>query len=540
MTTPQVVIGPVDRAIRGEPGQFRLWGRVPRVVWAVTALFVSLLVAYSLLTPLGEAPDEAAHADLIFHLATGADYPAYNGRNLGQAVQYGSALYRPHRGKYLKPQDAPPRTQRKDFNDFGGDAPGGTPNSILQHPPLYYRLTSTAIRIERFVLPGTNLPPLDREWSLLRLMSVLMTAPLPIIAWATARRVGAARRVAIAASLVPLAIPQLRHSGSTINNDVLFNLCGAVLAFLLAGVLRGDVRLRTGALVGLALGAALLTKAFGTVFVPWVAVVYLVAYLRTRVLRPVVTALGAAAVIAFVLSGWWWIRNVVRYGKLSPTPTDKTLTTALRPPGFHADAGEWARKFAPWIVERFFGWFGWFTARLDLGVIVLAAVVTLVGVVAALVPGRRRTRPTAVDALVLLLPLAGLVFFVAVRAFSRYRSTSAFVFIQGRYLLGAAIPFAVVVAAGLDRITKRWTPAVVGVLAAVMQVDAVHVMLRDWWAEPGASLGRRIDAMLAWSPWPVGVPYVVAIAVIATGVWAALEVAQERGAGGVAAGRPDE
>jgi hypothetical protein len=269
--------------------------------------------------------------------------------------------------------------------------------------------------------------------------------------------------------------------------------------------------------------------------------VYLVAYLRTRALRPVVTALGAAAVITFVLAGWWWIRNLVRYGKLSPTPTDKTLTTALRPPDFHASLGTWLKSFGPWIVERFFGWFGWFTARLDLGVIVIATIVCLVGVVAALVPGRRHSaRPTAVDSFVLLLPLAGLLFFVAVRAFSRYRSTSAFVFIQGRYLLGAAIPFAVVVAAGLDRITKRWTPAVLGVLGLVMQVDAVHVMLRGWWAEPGASLGRRIHAVLAWSPWPVGVPYLVALAVLATAVWAALEVAHERGASGVPAGGPDE
>jgi 4-amino-4-deoxy-L-arabinose transferase-like glycosyltransferase len=502
----------------------RPWRRVPRVVWAVTALFTSLLVAYSLLTPLGEAPDEAAHADLIFHLATGADYPAYNGRTLGQAASFVAFLHRPLPGeRVLTPENAPPRGQRKNFDEFGGDKPFGPPNSILQHPPLYYRLTSTVIRIERFVLPGTNLPPLDREWALLRLLSVLMTAPLPLLAWATARRVGASERVAITASLVPLAIPQLLHSGSTINNDVLFNLCGALLAVLLAGVLRGDVALRTGALVGLVLAASLLTKAFGTVFIPWVAIVYGAAYLRTRVARPVITALGGAAAITFVLAGWWWLRNLVRYGKLSPTPTDRTLTTALRPSGFHADVGEWLGKFVPWIIERFFGWFGWFTARLDLAVIVLAGVVTLVGLVAALAPGRR-DRPSAADSAILLLPLAGLLLFVAVRAFSRYRSTSAFVFIQGRYLLGAAVPLAVVVAAGLDRVTKRWTPVVVAGLAAIMQIDAVRVMLRDWWAEPGAGLGRRVHAMLAWNPWPVGVPYLVALAVAATAVWLAIAI----------------
>jgi 4-amino-4-deoxy-L-arabinose transferase-like glycosyltransferase len=501
--------------------------QVPRAVWAVTALFGALLLAYSLLTPLGEAPDEAAHADLVFHLATGAPYPNYDGRNLGKAVQFGTSAYRPIPGKrVLLAADAPSRSERRDFEEFGGDEQGSTVNSILQHPPLYYRITSLAMRAERFVLPGTDLPPLDREWSLLRLISVAMALPLPLIAWATARRLGAVEPVAIAASLVPLAIPQLLHSGSTITNDVLFNLCAAVLTFFLAGVLRGDRSLRTAAFVGVALGAALLTKAFGTVLVPWVAVAYVVGWRRHRSVRPAVTGLGVAALVAFVVAGWWWLRNVVRYGKLSPTPTDSTLTTALRPPGFEPSVGEWAGKFAPWIVERFWGWLGWFTARLDLPVIVLASAVALVAIVAALVPRRRsgeRTHPTPLESAVLLLPLAGLLAFVAVRSFSRYRTTSAFVFIQGRYLLGAVIPFAVVVAAGLHRVSKRWTIAVLGGLAVVMQVDAAHVMLRDWWAEPSAGLGRKLDAVLAWSPWPVGVWWLIIAAVIATGVWAAVE-----------------
>ena len=74
------------------------WRGIPRSVRAVTALFGALLLAYSLLTPLGEAPDEAAHADLVLHLATGAPYPNYDGRNLGKAVQFGTSAYRPMPG----------------------------------------------------------------------------------------------------------------------------------------------------------------------------------------------------------------------------------------------------------------------------------------------------------------------------------------------------------------------------------------------------------------------------------------------------------
>ena len=140
----------------------------------------------------------------------------------------------------------------------------------------------------------------------------------------------------------------------------------------------------------------------------------------------------------------------------------------------------------------------------------------------------------------LLLPLAGLLAFVAVRSFSRYRTTSVFVFIQGRYLLGAAIPFAVVVAAGLHRISRRWAVPGLAGLALVMQVDAVRVMFVNWWAEPDAGLGRRIDAALAWGPWPVGVAYLVALAVVATAAWTAIEIgALSRATRGPARREPD-
>ena len=447
-------------------------------------------------------------------------------------MQFGSSAYRPIPGtRVLTPEDAPDRAERRDFEDFGGDVAGRTPNSILQHPPLYYRITSLAVRAERFLLPGTGLPPLDREWSMLRLISVLMALPLPLIAWATARRIGAAEPVAIAASLVPLAIPQLLHTGSTITNDVLFNLCAAVLAFFLAGVLRGDRSVRTAVFVGLALGAALLTKAFGTVLVPWVAIAYVVGWRRHRTTRAAAVALGAAGLTAFVVAGWWWLRNVIRYGKLSPTPTDNTLTTALRPPGFEPSVGEWVGKFAPWIVERFWGWFGWFTARLDLPVIVLASVVALGR------PGRRPAPaslggadapdPARVGG---PAPAVGRAARVRGRALvqplpndERVRVHPGPVPARGGHPdrgRGGGRPPPSVEALGV--------PTLAG-LALVMQVDAVWVMLRDWWAEPGAGLGRRLDAVLAWGPWPVGPPYLVALAVVATAAWTTFEIGARSG-----------
>src|SRR6476659_5762668 len=60
------------RAIR------RAVAQVPRAVLAATLLFALLLALWSTALPLGDAPDETAHADLVFHLATGAPYPHFD------------------------------------------------------------------------------------------------------------------------------------------------------------------------------------------------------------------------------------------------------------------------------------------------------------------------------------------------------------------------------------------------------------------------------------------------------------------------------
>ena len=326
---------------------------------------------------------------------------------------------------------------------------------------------------------------------------------------------------------MPLAIPQLLHTGSTITNDVLFNLCAAVLAFFLAGVLRGDRSVRTAVFVGLALGAALLTKAFGTVLVPWVAIAYVVGWRRhrTRAAGGRRARRGRA--------------HRVRRGRVVVAAQRHPLREALaHPDRQHAHHGIAAAR-----LRTVGGGVGREVRAVD-----RRAVLGLVRLVhrpprpagdRAGVGGRgwpawsppccprrseERTHPTPLESAVLLLPLAGLLVFVAVRSFSRYRTTSAFVFIQGRYLLGAVIPIAVVVAAGLHRLSRRWAVPTLAGLALVMQVDAVWVMLRDWWAEPGAGLGRRLDAVLAWGPWPVGVPYLVALAVVATAAWTTFEI----------------
>jgi small subunit ribosomal protein S36 len=133
---------------------------------------------------------------------------------------------------------------------------------------------ATVLRVERAIAGGPA--STDRELALLRLANAAVVAPLPLLAWWAARRFGHDHRTGVVAAISLLAVPMLTHIGSTLNNDNLLTLLGAVLVALLAGVLRGDRSVRTAVLVGAVVALALLTKAFAAVFPPIVALAYLV------------------------------------------------------------------------------------------------------------------------------------------------------------------------------------------------------------------------------------------------------------------------
>src|SRR5690606_11088642 len=123
----------------------------------------------------------------------------------------------------------------------------------------------------------------------------------------------------------------------------------------LVAVARGDRSLTTAVSVGIVTGLALLTKAFAFALLPWVACAYALGWWRTRgrlPWRPVVAAGG----LAVVIGAWWWVRNLVRTGQVQPS--GEVYPPA--PADFVPDAvGYWTDIFWPFMLERWWGSFGW-------------------------------------------------------------------------------------------------------------------------------------------------------------------------------------
>ncbi|MBX3286069.1 MAG: DUF2142 domain-containing protein [Actinobacteria bacterium] len=507
---------------RSAPG-----ARVPAVVLVATVAFGALAALWSVAVPLLEAPDEPDHLALVLHLADGNPYPEFDGLQSQAAVYRMCRVYVssiracPRDDEVVSPtgmrrhprEQAPPKSERPAWDDLGGDEPVGALNQMPQHPPLYYQLMAGVLRVERAVNGGPW--SLDRELALLRLANVALVTPLPLLAWWAARRFRLDQATAIGACFAVFAVPMLTHIGSTLNNDNLLNLCGALLVALLAGVLRGDRSLRTGLAVGAVIGVGLLTKAFAVIFPPLAVLAYAIGAVVdpdrpawresvARVARP----LGAAGLVSIVLAGWWYVGVRLRTGSFTPTVEDAALTSALAPAGFEPRVGTFLGQFLPAVDTRFWGSYGGYPVRLSEGVAWLLTASVAAAVASALAtreapgaaPGSEPARRLATAWF--LVPVAALAVLVVGRSWGIYATTSKLVFAQGRYLFAGLVALVVPVAMGIRRGAGRWTPFVLVALAAVAQAHALRRSLADYWGGPGLGPRGQVRALVAYSGWP--------------------------------------
>ena len=524
-------------------------GSVPVVVLAATLAFGALAAVWSVVAPLGEAPDEPAHLALVLHLAEGRPYPAYDGLANQAAIirlcrTYAAATRAcPREGEPVTPtsmrrhprEEAPDKASRPAWDDEGGATSVGQRNQMPQHPPLYYQAMASVLRVERWL--GGGPMSADRELALLRLVNAALIAPLPLLAWWAARRFRLGEVAAVTAAVATFAIPMLTHIGSTLNNDNLLTLLAATGTALLAGVLRGDRSLRTALAIGVVTGLALLTKAFGIVLVPTIVVAYLLGSReRSRpdvggeggdvvvvgwgervrsVLAPVAAAGGAVLVVA----GWWYVGVRARTGRFAPTIESDRLTSALAPPGFAPDAGRFAAEFARNVDNRFWGSFGWYTIRFPTWLATCCTLVVVAAVVVALVPRRDPSGSTRWQRVALLVPFVLLGGLVLSRAWRLYATTSSFPFMQGRYLFAGLVGLLVLVALGLARVAGRWAPVGAAVAAGLLQAEALRRCLQGWWGGPALGPRGQVRAMVAWSAWPGEALALLGLVTAGLGAW---------------------
>jgi small subunit ribosomal protein S36 len=266
---------------------------VPLVAWVLTALWCSLLLGASVVWPPAYGLDEPAHIDMAYQYSA---HP-FTFYGPGQLTFTRGVLGALASLPGIPPQTRfavapiPPRGQRPSLAQLGGTArqPNGGPNQMVEHPPLFYWADAVVLR-----LPGVSSLAWDLQVWLMRLVSVLWMAPVPLICWAACRRVltvsivrgtaEAASRLSVLAMVIPMTVPNLIRDGSAVDNDSLLVLTTTLVLYGVARVMTGDLGLRTAALIGVAMAAALWTKGFALALPLVVLLGYLVGARREATL----------------------------------------------------------------------------------------------------------------------------------------------------------------------------------------------------------------------------------------------------------------
>lgn len=473
-----------------------LFAGLPVVVWILCAAFLATMLLWSFTRATFSAPDERAHVSAAVYLEEFRDWPGFKEMpvllSVMRAADYiGTSPF--------EAGAAPPRPNRPSFADLTDETNlvSRTINQMTQHPPLYY--AGLAGLHGAF---GDELS-FDQEVWLWRAISALLVAPLPLLAAALARRLGASRSMTVASAAMVAFLPGLAMLGGSVNNDNLL-IAASGWAILGAGcVLTGDLRARTAIWIGAALAIALFTKAFAIPIAIGVLLAYVVAAVRARALaRGALAALIMVAVAS--LGGWWWVRNLLVYGTIQPSGHTEPLADGP------LSLGEALPQFVTVFFDRFF-------SRLVLGVdgsvagftAVVTSVIAVAVVAVAMIVWGVRSRPTggqvaAGAALLAPFLLTGAI--VVYQSVRTTQTTGITAGAQGRYLypalIGVVAVFAVLASRALGERVRAVVLAVVAAAGIAITVWRVAFAVDRSWGPSSPTPWGHLDAVFAWSPLP--------------------------------------
>ena len=412
-------------------------------------LATCLGVAYSFVTPLGEAPDEAAHVYYLDQLLESGALPRYAPAAERQSYE----AHQPPLDYVLVACAARAL----------GVGPIGFP--FVPNPDLDFRSSAS-----RAFLPVAAPPDAVRRFHVVRLIR-LAWLPLTLlaIAGAVGRVVGAGSHAGLAAICLVGLAPQLLHTSATFNND------GGVVAFsclclLLLLRLVGSVPFSPGLalLAGASAACAILSKGSGLALV---APLGLAAWWALR--GPRGWRVAAALLAPLALAGAALLAlNALRFGTprfaFPAAPGHDVLASALR----LVAEPEWLAT----LWSSFWARFGWFNlplpvaayalflpATVAVGIGLLARASERGGRAAEQTASRRRRLAACALAANLLLVVA---FMVAVNWQP-----------QGRLLLPSLGALAVLAASGIESGWRRWRGDRAGPSGAVLAGLALAAMV---------------------------------------------------------------
>ncbi len=488
----------------------------PGGVRGVALLMVTLfgvLTLWATLTPPFSTVDEPRHFNSVLRLAQGGGWPPPQTAPMLEGTTRAAAESR----EGVAPQER--------SSALALDAPDYDtvkPDWMTQHPPTYYAVTAVAVRAVDLLTPGEQ--RWDQTMLVMRLVSCLMTvAAVPFIARSVKLVTGSDPAALVGTSIV-LLLPQLFNIHSLVTNDSLVMLLGAVLMWACVRAYTRPKTLLSSAVVGgLALGVGLLTKGLMLPAVPVLALFLLLAGRRagsgwrTRFWIPLL-----GGVIAFVIGGWWWVRNIVVYGQIQSSNYGDNRGEGVYEGYSHLGFAEIAvgrliRTFWSSIPPTLF---------YDAWVPLLLTALLLVVVATALVWSRHR----GLLLLTAVYPALVAALFTY-NAWQVYLNFGVIAGIQGRYLYSGMVFFALALGLAWQEVARRVGPAAGIVVAALVMTWAAVTIAASYlfafrvqWVPRAESWRDRYTAMVDVTALPAWAHVAVVLLTAAAGLALAVTV----------------
>jgi hypothetical protein len=479
-------------------------------------------ILYATLTPPWQAPDEPAHYNYIRHLATQGSFPELVAGCYDQA----------YLDELTSRQFPPELSIEAVCYEF-------------HQPPLYY-LLATPI----FLLSGGSL-------TVLRLLSVAWGAGVIIFAYLIGRTIFPHRPIlALGAMAFVAFVPMHLAILASINNDGLAEFILSILLFFL--ILRlsqqNSSSLKGNLLLGLLLGAALITKATIYIAIPLVAVaLWLAHHSGVRIeIRASETSPEPTPPPARTLSSWlpllkqlaliyslallialpWYLRNATLYGSLDILGLhrhDAIVTGQPRTVDYLARTGlsTYLADLTTTTFRSFWGQFGWMAVPMDsrtyffLTLLTATALTGLLsfilrqpltwqecGMNSASAASQECGMNSALNLLACrlqsaqraALALLALTILLVLLAYTGYNLT--FVQFQGRYLFPSLIPLGLFFTLGLVEALSShrayWLTGLLTLALAWLLLTAVQTGQFDKWALLLTGLALFLAAARPW------------------------------------------
>jgi hypothetical protein len=262
---------------------------------AVISLFAVLAIAYSVVNPLFESPDEFNHYDFVRYLIDRHELPV---QTLGHLTEYFEPpLYYAISSLVIGGISTEPYTPQ--VNPFFG------------YEAYRFGVDNKALYIhsmqEAFPYRGTALAA-----HLLRGFSILLGVLSLTVGFQALREVFKRPAIALGSIAIIAFNPQFLLVSSSISNDNLIILLSVSMTWLAIRIAQSGITTRRTFMMAALTAAAVLTKLSAGVLV----LVLLAAMLVAKTpWRKWLSTLVIAAAVGLVLTGWWFLRNLWLYGE---------------------------------------------------------------------------------------------------------------------------------------------------------------------------------------------------------------------------------